>query len=276
MSERGDWKSGTSYSAVFWVKDSSGIGVTGLVDGDFTKYLSVNGVNSVVTVTVTEVDSANLPGFYKATYTPNATGYWDLLVTNATYNLAGWEDTIQAYSNNLDSIPGSVWEELLASHTTAGSFGELFSKTVLRRNTMQAGSTSTTAVLDASASSTNDWYNNCILRVIAGTGAGQSRLVQSYVGSTKTATMGSAWITTPDDTSVFQVMAGDESAPFNVANLVDGYSPALAMAYIGACCVALSSGEPSSPAIFKGLNGSATRVTVTYDANNNRTAVTLS
>jgi len=275
MSERGDWKISTAYSATFWVKDSAGAGVTGLVNGNFTKLLSANGVNSAVTVTVSEVDSSNLAGLYKAAYTPNATGYWDLLVTNATYNPSGWQDTIQVYNNDLDAVPGSVWDELVANHTVAASIGELINKMVLRRNTMQAGSTSTTAVLDASASATDNWYSNCMLRIVSGTGSGQDRLIQSYVGSTKTATMGRAWTTTPDNTSVFQVLAGDATGGFNSANVVDGYSPALALAYIGAVCVALSSGEPSSSAVFKGLNGSATRVTVAYDANYNRTTVTL-
>jgi hypothetical protein len=73
--------------------------------------------------------------------------------------------------------------------------------------TMQAGSTSTTAVLAATASSINDTYNGRVLTIVAGTGAGQSRVIGtaagSYVGATRTATISPAWVTTPDATSQY-------------------------------------------------------------------------
>lgn len=80
---------------------------------------------------------------------------------------------------------------------------------VLRHNTAQAGA-STTITLDASASATNDWYNGCVLMVIAGTGAGQSRVITDYVGSTKVATIHKAWATNPSSDSVFIIVGGDD------------------------------------------------------------------
>lgn len=68
----------------------------------------------------------------------------------------------------------------------------------VRSNTLAAGSTSTTAVLDASASASDDFYNGSWLWITTGSGAGQVRLIKDYVGSTKTCTV-DAWVTTPGE-----------------------------------------------------------------------------
>lgn len=91
----------------------------------------------------------------------------------------------------------------------------------IRRNTAQAGSTSTTIVLDAGASATDDWYKNGLIMIVGGTGAGQFRTISSYTGASKTATVGSAWSTTPDNTSVFAILAAGGSVDSTtVANAV--------------------------------------------------------
>ena len=70
------------------VYDGSNNPVTGLVNGDFTKFVSRDGADSAVVATVSEVGN----GRYTYTFTPTATGYWHLLFRNATYNKRGWED----------------------------------------------------------------------------------------------------------------------------------------------------------------------------------------
>lgn len=75
----------------------------------------------------------------------------------------------------------------------------------IRSNTAQAGAAGT-ITLDASASSTNDFYKGQLIFITGGTGAGQPPgLVFSYVGSTKVATMYNNWTTTPDNTSTFAI-----------------------------------------------------------------------
>jgi len=73
-----------------------------------------------------------------------------------------------------------------------------------RRGTAQAGAAST-ITLDAAASADNDAYNGGVIRIVGGTGEGQSKTISDYVGSTKVATVDSAWATEPDDTSVFAI-----------------------------------------------------------------------
>jgi hypothetical protein len=70
--------------------------------------------------------------------------------------------------------------------------------------TAQAGAAGT-ITLRAGASAVNEFYDGMIVHIIGGTGVGQSRIVKSYVGSTKVATMVEAWATTPNNTSVYVV-----------------------------------------------------------------------
>jgi hypothetical protein len=72
-------------------------------------------------------------------------------------------------------------------------------------DTAQAGSTSTTIVLAAASSATNDIYNGRYIRITGGTGNGQLRVISDYVGATKVATVNSAWTTTPDATSTYTI-----------------------------------------------------------------------
>lgn len=65
--------------------------------------------------------------------------------------------------------------------------------------------TSTTITLDSSASITDDEYNGCEVRIVSGTGAGQVRVISDYVGSTKVATVSTAWSVNPDSSSQYLV-----------------------------------------------------------------------
>lgn len=76
---------------------------------------------------------------------------------------------------------------------------------VIRSGTAQAGGAST-LTLDASASGTTDFYKHALAFLRSGTGAGQARLVASYNGTTKVATIEPAWAAIPDSTTVFDLL----------------------------------------------------------------------
>lgn len=79
---------------------------------------------------------------------------------------------------------------------------------IIATGTCQAGSGSTTIVLASAAQNTNDFYKGCIVRCSndTPTGAiGQARMILSYVGSTRTATV-AAWTTTPT-TGTYEILA---------------------------------------------------------------------
>lgn len=90
-----------------------------------------------------------------------------------------------------------------AANSTVGTVTTI-TEWVIRTATAQAGATNT-ITLDASASSTDDFYNGSLIYIKSGTGAGQTRLITDYNGTTKVATVQGSWITDPDNTSVFNV-----------------------------------------------------------------------
>ena len=73
---------------VFYVTDSAGAAVTGLVNGNFTKYLMLDGAASATVVTVAEISN----GHYKSSFTPGSVGHWSVRVNHATYGdwLGSW------------------------------------------------------------------------------------------------------------------------------------------------------------------------------------------
>jgi hypothetical protein len=64
---------------------------------------------------------------------------------------------------------------------------------------------STTIEFPSNASSIDNYYKPALIVINGGTGSGQSRRVDGYVGSTKVATVATAWSTNPDSTSTFAV-----------------------------------------------------------------------
>jgi len=72
----------------------------------------------------------------------------------------------------------------------------------VRRATAQAGAAGT-ITLDTGASTTDNLYNGMSVKIVAGTGIGQARVVTAYVGSTRVATVVPNWVTNPSTDSVF-------------------------------------------------------------------------
>lgn len=79
---------------------------------------------------------------------------------------------------------------------------------VVQSGTAQAGAGSA-ITLAAGASATDDLYKGALVKLTSGTGVGQTRVILSYVGATKVATLSRAWATNPDNTSVYSVLASD-------------------------------------------------------------------
>lgn len=104
----------------FVVFDQFDVAVTGLVNGDFTKFLTKNGVVNATTVTVTEVAS----GVYTATFIPDAISYWSLNIRNATYNLRGWFEDYTVITGDLNNIDAAISSRAIAGDAMALTSGE--------------------------------------------------------------------------------------------------------------------------------------------------------
>lgn len=100
-------------------------------------------------------------------------------------------------------VADAVWDEAAADHLTSGSFGQRLN--VVRAGTAQAGAAGS-ITLDAGASATDNFYDGQVVYLTGGTGAGQSRRIDTYTGSTKVATVIPNWATTPDNTTVFALI----------------------------------------------------------------------
>ena len=76
---------------------------------------------------------------------------------------------------------------------------------VRETGTAQAGGPSN-ITLQASASSDFNIFVGAKIYIISGTGSGQTREISAYNGTTKVATVASAWGTQPDNTSVYRIV----------------------------------------------------------------------
>lgn len=110
-------------------------------------------------------------------------------------------DSVAKYAFTLGyrNPPGTLTPSIVTGKIT------LTASQAVVTGTAQAGSTSTTIKLAAAASSTDDAYTAMYVTITGGTGSGQTKLITDYVGSTKVATVDSAWTTTPDATSTYSL-----------------------------------------------------------------------
>ena len=114
---------------------------------------------------------------------------------------AGAGLTALASAANLATLDGKVdtVDNFLDTEIAA-----LIALSYTRTGTAQAGG-ATTITLDAGAPVTDDLYNNQIIVITAGTGAGQARFIADYTGSSRIATV-TTWVTNPSSDSVFYIL----------------------------------------------------------------------
>jgi len=153
----------------------------------------------------------------------------------------------------------------------------------VRSRLAQAGGAST-ITLDTGATATDNLYNGNIVAIIAGTGAGQNRVITGYVGSTRVATVDTNWTVNPDSTSVFalypQGIIGLSSAQVETAimdtasGIETGLTFRQSMRLASAVLFGRRSGTGSGTEVFNAaVTNAKARVTGTIDVNGNRTNV---
>lgn len=170
-------------------------------------------------------------------------------------------------------IAGAVWDEALASHTLAGSFGQTLQ--LLHYGTAQAGAASS-VTLALTASAANNFYNNALVVITAGTGVGQARTITAYTGATRVATVDRTWGVTPNGTSQYMIVPSAQ-APLDTASIADAvWDEALAghmlvgstgeqLSNVGGSGVSfLSNGDTVNPIIVSVSSPKHTEVKVTY------------
>lgn len=119
------------------------------------------------------------------------------------------------YSLNLTTTDTNTIGDLSYNATCSGAndsfglLGEVVAGTaadfITDSGTAQGGAAAY-ITLAATASSVNDYYDGQTVLIVSGTGAGQCRMIGTYVGATKNAGVNIAWQTAPDNTSVYKVI----------------------------------------------------------------------
>ena len=107
-----------------------------------------------------------------------------------------------------------IWDEVLtgATHNVNNSSGKRLRQLasfVLSSDTAQAGGNDT-ITLAAGESSTDGIYVGTGITIDTGTGAGQSRYIIGYDGTTKVATVARPWTTNPASDSTYNIIADNQ------------------------------------------------------------------
>lgn len=210
MAHLGDREIGKTITFYFQCLDKNGAAVAPSVGPSYSVYEEENGTQIVDAATsVTNLDG--LTGFYSE----------QLTLAAATYD-AG-KDYVIRISATCDSVA------TVMLHT----FRAVPARLSLDAGIAEAGAAgSITLDADAAPSSSDDAYNGALVTIISGTGAGQTRRVTDYVGSTRVASTAPAWTTNPSTDSYYVITAdapvdvlaisGDETAANNLEAMLDG------------------------------------------------------
>ncbi|MCH9716852.1 MAG: hypothetical protein K0U52_07170 [Gammaproteobacteria bacterium] len=176
-----------------------------LNDGDDS-----NSPTSVLTVDVASGLTATKATFSDAVTLSKGSGD-ALTVSTADVQIGG--------DLNVDgTITGSIAinDNVFITHATPAAAGkdmailmqrhedEITAETAAENDTAQAGAAST-ITLASGANATDDYYNGWYVETTGGTGSGQIRKITDYNGTTKVATVASAWSTNPDVTTTYDL-----------------------------------------------------------------------
>lgn len=177
-----------------------------VVDADFTKRVKV-----VLSQAETNADNITI------IFSDAADSEWCDQIHNiqtSAQTLDGVVAVIDALQDpTLAQIADAVWDEVLtgATHNVATSAGRrlraIEDVEVSHEGTCQIGAGGAGYVkLDAvEASSVDQFYFHDLIILIEGTGVGQERHIDAYVGSTKIATVNRDWSTEPDATTKYVI-----------------------------------------------------------------------
>ncbi len=123
-------------------------------------------------------------------------------------------DLTQINSTNLtvsDNLPIVNYPATIAGRDVgilgARNITDIINGTPSAIGTSGGGGGINTIILDGSSSSINNFYNDYVILITAGTGAGQNRLITAYDGITKVATVDIDWVDVPDGSSVYSLFA---------------------------------------------------------------------
>lgn len=119
-------------------------------------------------------------------------------------------------TTNMQSLVDDIWDELLtaASHNVSTSSGRRLrdiTSDIIITGTTTTGNDRISIKLDNDANTLDRSYDPSIIAIVSGTGAGQSRQIWEYNGTTRTAYINRNWAIIPEDGAEYTITsnAGD-------------------------------------------------------------------
>jgi hypothetical protein len=211
---------GAPFGVVFPMLDADGDLVTGATTPDAER--SLNGD--------TFADCTN-----ESTEIATNSGMWYLLLTAAEMTADVTAVIAKSATAGMKTTPIVLYPRKLV--------------TIRSGTSASAGSSTSTIVLDASASAVDDFYNGmvCIATIDSNV---EVRVISDYTGSTQTATVVPDWNVAPDNTDTF-VIKLTEGSQLNQANLthIAGAAVSTTTAQLGVNTVSLSANAITATAI---------------------------
>lgn len=179
-------------------------GAVGSVTGAVGSVTGLTASNLDATISSRMTSYTQPTGFLAATF-PTGTVANTTNITAGTITTATNVTTVNGLAANVITA-AAIADAAIDNATFAADTGQV----TIRSNTAQAGS-ATTITLDASASAVNNFYNNTLILLTGGTGAGQARFITAYDGTTKVATV-ATWATNPAVATTFAIIPFDAVA----------------------------------------------------------------
>ena len=175
-------------------------------------------------------------------------------------------------------IADAVWDEVLtgATHNIATSAGRQLREVgayAIESGTAQAGN-SHTITLAATAPSDNGIINRNLIVITDNTGAGQTRTVVDYNGTTKVVVVDRDWRVSPDATSEYQIVPDDTpltvdhgvaQAGTSTTITVRDYASAVDDAYLCNIVTIIAGTGRGQARLVGGYNGTTKVVTICGD-----------
>lgn len=113
---------------------------------------------------------------------------------------------ISAVSQSADLTYAGIRVSGVYANDNVVTLNTIYKSTRSNAGTAVSGGAATIE-LATTAPPLDDWFDGFYVRITGGTGAGQTRLISSYVGATRIATVTVAWGVVPDATSEYEILS---------------------------------------------------------------------
>lgn len=184
------------------------------VDGGGDPVVPTLGIYNVLVKLVVPVQAQGIStSGTEVDVTAIASAVWDKLLADHQAVGSAGKALSTASSGGVDynALAGAVWNEPLtgATHNTPTSAGrrlrQVSAPIILEGFVIS--STNNSVTFDGEASVVNGSYDPSNISIVSGTGAGQTRLILEYNGTTKTALVDRNWRVNPDVTSEYIIVS---------------------------------------------------------------------